>query len=180
MRRGLRIGRTVGFVLSALVVAVWVASLCAGWFIRFDSCQMGVAYGQLGLTVVEGARSDWSPWLAGNWGEAGFQMHEVRLSGVWGQTMAEHARALGLTWIDLQQNGPMPMTGKNVRIHNVSIPLWLALAVVLAPTLLIHARLPRRRAGCCLGCGYDLTGNVSGRCPECGASFERPPGAMMG
>ena len=29
---------------------------------------------------------------------------------------------------------------------------------------------PRRRPkpGCCSSCGYDLTGNVSGRCPECG------------
>jgi hypothetical protein len=26
----------------------------------------------------------------------------------------------------------------------------------------------RPRPGCCQGCGYDLTGNVSGRCPECG------------
>ena len=26
----------------------------------------------------------------------------------------------------------------------------------------------RRRFGRCLRCGYDLTGNVSGRCPECG------------
>lgn len=24
------------------------------------------------------------------------------------------------------------------------------------------------RKGCCLKCGYDLTGNISGRCPECG------------
>ena len=26
----------------------------------------------------------------------------------------------------------------------------------------------RRRKGLCLGCGYDLTGNESGVCPECG------------
>ena len=26
----------------------------------------------------------------------------------------------------------------------------------------------RRRKGWCLKCGYDLTGNVSGTCPECG------------
>lgn len=26
----------------------------------------------------------------------------------------------------------------------------------------------------CLKCSYDLTGNVSGRCPECGATMERP------
>jgi hypothetical protein len=26
----------------------------------------------------------------------------------------------------------------------------------------------RRRQGLCTECGYDLTGNVSGKCPECG------------
>jgi len=26
----------------------------------------------------------------------------------------------------------------------------------------------RRKRGCCLACGYDLRGNGSGRCPECG------------
>jgi hypothetical protein len=30
-------------------------------------------------------------------------------------------------------------------------------------------RVPR---GCCPVCTYDLTGNVSGRCPECGTPFE--------
>ena len=29
-------------------------------------------------------------------------------------------------------------------------------------------RWRRRRKGLCLKCGYDLTGNVTGRCPECG------------
>jgi hypothetical protein len=28
--------------------------------------------------------------------------------------------------------------------------------------------LSRREHGLCLACGYDLTGNVSGVCPECG------------
>ena len=35
----------------------------------------------------------------------------------------------------------------------------------------VHARRLRRRRralGLCPGCGYDLTGNVSGVCPECG------------
>jgi hypothetical protein len=26
-------------------------------------------------------------------------------------------------------------------------------------------------SGCCQRCGYDLTGNVSGRCPECGMTI---------
>jgi hypothetical protein len=28
----------------------------------------------------------------------------------------------------------------------------------------------RRRRGLCVSCGYDLAGNVSGTCPECGAA----------
>ena len=32
-----------------------------------------------------------------------------------------------------------------------------------------HLRKARRRSGVCAECGYDLTGNVSGKCPECGA-----------
>jgi hypothetical protein len=30
-----------------------------------------------------------------------------------------------------------------------------------------HRRL---RRGCCPACGYDLTGNTSGTCPECGTA----------
>ncbi len=29
----------------------------------------------------------------------------------------------------------------------------------------------RRRSGQCATCGYDLTGNISGICPECGKSI---------
>jgi hypothetical protein len=36
--------------------------------------------------------------------------------------------------------------------------------------LLVYLVTRRRpiRPGFCLSCGYDLTGNVSGTCPECG------------
>jgi uncharacterized paraquat-inducible protein A len=34
-------------------------------------------------------------------------------------------------------------------------------------------RKPRGRQGVCSECGYDLTGNVSGRCPECGLPVSR-------
>jgi hypothetical protein len=40
----------------------------------------------------------------------------------------------------------------------------------LGMTLIISQRCTRRvwPVGCCAGCGYDLTGNTSGVCPECG------------
>ena len=49
-------------------------------------------------------------------------------------------------------------------------PLWPALPVVVIPTALLWFVDRRRRIppGHCRKCGYDLTGNVSGRCPECG------------
>ena len=44
----------------------------------------------------------------------------------------------------------------------------LAVALALAVALIRKARgLPQ--PGDCPSCGYDLTGNVSGTCPECGA-----------
>jgi uncharacterized paraquat-inducible protein A len=37
---------------------------------------------------------------------------------------------------------------------------WRAIAV--------NEQEDRRRRGLCVKCGYDLTGNTSGVCPECG------------
>jgi hypothetical protein len=36
-----------------------------------------------------------------------------------------------------------------------------------------YRRIRRRREGRCLSCGYDLTGNVSGVCPECGTAIAK-------
>jgi hypothetical protein len=51
---------------------------------------------------------------------------------------------------------------------HVILPLWLpGVALLSAGTALLwHRRRPRE--GYCSTCGYNLTGNVSGRCPECG------------
>ena len=49
------------------------------------------------------------------------------------------------------------------------VPLWPA--VLLAWSYVLFRWWKRRvRPGYCVGCGYDLTGNVSGVCPECGRS----------
>jgi hypothetical protein len=54
-------------------------------------------------------------------------------------------------------------------VRAVRIPLWSLLLGVCAPTIILWW-LDRRRIppGHCHKCGYNLTGNVSGRCPECG------------
>ena len=51
-----------------------------------------------------------------------------------------------------------------------------ALGVLLAPQVLaIPATIlaqRRRKRGQCLSCGYNLTGNASGVCPECGRAIK--------
>ena len=57
----------------------------------------------------------------------------------------------------------------------VNIPYWVIALLFSQPSMGAYlARLRRRRRrrtrGACRACGYDLTGNVSGVCPECGAA----------
>ncbi len=55
------------------------------------------------------------------------------------------------------------------------LPLWMPLVLFAAYpgyALVTHGsrrRRQRRKHGLCLECGYNLTGNVSGICPECGS-----------
>ncbi|MHC4796080.1 MAG: hypothetical protein ACYTF1_05495 [Planctomycetota bacterium] len=61
------------------------------------------------------------------------------------------------------------------RIH-FDAPFWILLAAFAAYPLYVAAnqshiwwqKRQRKRLGHCLNCGYNLTGNTSGICPECG------------
>lgn len=57
-------------------------------------------------------------------------------------------------------------------------PMALSLPAYVVVACTVYAYLNRRRAaavrwarGCCPGCGYDLQGNDSGICPECGQGW---------
>ena len=56
----------------------------------------------------------------------------------------------------------------------VCAPCWAPATLFAACPLAACVRLARRRrknAGLCTACGYNLTGNVSGVCPECGVEI---------
>ncbi|HKQ49737.1 MAG TPA: hypothetical protein VJZ71_16810 [Phycisphaerae bacterium] len=60
----------------------------------------------------------------------------------------------------------------------VDIPLWMPLlALLLLAALLIYRDRTRRLPGFCRKCGYNLTGNTTGRCPECGNAVPTPEAA---
>ena len=53
-----------------------------------------------------------------------------------------------------------------------SVPLWIPFVVVFVPSFLAWRSSRKRRPGYCRRCSYDLTGNESGVCPECGTKVE--------
>lgn len=58
-----------------------------------------------------------------------------------------------------------------VRHFRVGVSLLAGLVATYPATAFIRGplrRYRRRKRGLCVNCGYNLTGNVSGICPECG------------
>ena len=49
----------------------------------------------------------------------------------------------------------------------LKLPFWLLVIAALIPTCILWYRDRRPRKGHCTNCGYNLTGNESGMCPEC-------------
>ena len=53
--------------------------------------------------------------------------------------------------------------------HTYVLPAWMTVVPPLGWSLWLFIRSRKRpRVGCCARCAYDLTGNDSGVCPECG------------
>lgn len=68
------------------------------------------------------------------------------------------------------------------------LPALCVSGVALGPALVLTFLGMRNASGCgytsqpdrCRRCGYDLTGNVSGRCPECGTIISAAPKVSEG
>jgi hypothetical protein len=69
-------------------------------------------------------------------------------------------------------NGPNEPLFVAAIVREYAVRLWL-ICIVMALPLLFFWWLDRRHIPphCCQSCGYDLTGNTSGVCPECGQAL---------
>lgn len=91
--------------------------------------------------------------------------------------------SLGVVWVSYSSSriyGSGCLTSERVHADGsrsaevgLALPSWLPGPVLGAYPFWVFLRGPvrrsRRRArGQCIRCGYDLTGNVTGGCPECG------------
>ncbi len=56
----------------------------------------------------------------------------------------------------------------------VHIPFWVFVMLTGVPAAYLFRRGRKYRLpGCCGGCGYDLFGNTTGKCPECGEKINQ-------
>ena len=167
----------LSLLLCAAVVALWVRSYGPGdtWTAwerdgpqNFsDTCQLESARG--GLTVYRSvSTAGTSPlWFPPGRGNAPLAIAEklgfrVRYSMAYRDVF------------NTQLNGTLGTYRRAVRI-----PYWPFVAVTSGvPALRMFAHVRRRRRhelrrakGLCTACGFDLTANVSGVCPECGVTL---------
>lgn len=66
----------------------------------------------------------------------------------------------------------LPSFSLSTRGLSLLLPLWILLVPTAIVTAYLFWRDRRIPSHCCQGCGYELTGNVSGTCPECGSSTQ--------
>jgi len=69
-----------------------------------------------------------------------------------------------------------------VDIRYIEIPFWVPAGLLALPVTWMIPNVRRLRAmtrtGRCRACLYNLTGNTSGTCPECGTSVSQNPKVM--
>ena len=163
----------LAFASSALLISLWVFSLFYNW-----RCSWDHAHGSIGLVIREGeilcirvrTPSDtdmhWmepAPGRSFSHNESPWSLNRI-CSKPLGAFESEDRRAAdGIVW---------------VCIRRIWLPLWIPLVLLMFPMAYFGWRgRHERRDNECGVCGYDLTGNVSGVCPECGVPIQHGPGA---
>jgi hypothetical protein len=81
-----------------------------------------------------------------------------------------------VSFIDNSGVGRPSWVAYDAETYVISVPCWTIILISGAlPAIWFRRRLRHlrilRAVGCCPSCGYNLTGNTSGVCPECGTAI---------
>jgi hypothetical protein len=169
LRRRWRVVKWAGLILAVLTALTWASTHRRGWAYAMDGRQhclrVTLASGCLDFTCYDlvAYRREWINVLEYRPLDPSRVNRHPNMQRVIlappepGLTRAVHPH----------------MTAPHRRYYlnawSVGSPFWVPLLIVALPTVALFW-LDRRRipSHCCQGCGYDLTGNTSGACPECG------------
>jgi hypothetical protein len=167
-RKG-RIVKWMGLVLSLVVVAAWLVSQPWGWVYwrqtytshpLFLAVEMrrGILWVNYCRVIAVTSGNDFS-----------IPQPDLVLFRVFRDTNSAGV-PFDLWRIPASQLAPRVGSAEFSRGWYFSLPLWMPFLLVAVPTGCLWWRDRRRRIppGHCQRCGYNLTGNVSGVCPECG------------
>lgn len=147
--------KAIGHSLSLMMLGLWVFSVMFVSYYVPPSTQWSISLGFGRIGFVEGHANN-PGWSCSSQSNAFWPQMS------WTQ-FARH-------WLGFR------LPGKD-RWGVVIIPIWLLVVAVGFPTALLWWRDGRPKAGCCKVCKYDLTGNVSRVCPECGTKYSKASNA---
>lgn len=138
--------------------------LRAGWpLVWLDRCPWRF-YGHMTAAEADAAYEDL--WKAATGGSRFPIARDPKISWhEWGAIL------LGEFWVHGRYGSVV-----TVRPFAVAVNTLCGVATVVVVTL-IRRRLKKVPPGHCCSCGYNLTGNVSGMCPECGSPVVNQPPA---
>jgi hypothetical protein len=180
MKKRTRVRRVLKWLIAGLLASLIVLfsiSIRTSLFCRSLSGRCYVSNGILWIDLYYGTENDVAMWqtdggrypnlLKGpNWGAVSIPPKYQRLSWRGKHRTDNISRTNFLTRFLTDEDNRM--VGK-VTIESFQLPLWWFVAGFGMLTVwLFWLDRPRRRAGTCPYCSYDLRGNISGRCPECG------------
>ena len=146
-----------GLVFSSVICAVWAASLHRSWWYAWNTEFLGLTTGPVG----GGGYSVFVSFIVSlSEGCVSFGRGDYCLS----------RRGSSSSWMGSSMPPIAELDGRTADEWRISLPLLGPLALVVVPTACLWW-FDRRRIppGHCRKCGYNLTGNVSRVCPECGA-----------
>ena len=148
IRSPLRAGRIVkwtGLAMCALLGSAWVVSQFMGGAYIGATTTLGVSRGAVGMLVYTPDPGDYIGWI-------GYRLNAV--DPRWWPSYDD-------------RTSPQTSTLPRLRTRRLFVPLWIPLLPATIATVILWRR-DRIPPGHCRQCGYNLTGNVSGRCSECG------------
>lgn len=172
-RRLFTLAAALSMLLCLTTLSLWVPSYRRGEMLLFSrrasngeaiTCGLGSQSGAMVLIVARvsgvGTPEPFSRW----------ELFETNQSAVVPRNVWER-----IGFARLHQDVPVG-PGASFSVRAIGVPHWLVAGSFAAlPLGWLRRALKRRRArhrraaGQCLECGYNLTGNTSGTCPECGA-----------
>jgi hypothetical protein len=159
-----RILKWAGLVLSLLIAIAWVMSIPWWWAADYHTVDNRInnpthrtyRCGSGGGCVFAAYNSTTAP-TGGRWKPSSPRLNLTR-SG--------RAR---MSWIPDWSQWSSTYRSYTRYHWSMGLPLWMLFLLSALPTAFLWWRGRRRiPPGHCRNCGYNLAGNVSGVCPECG------------